>query len=100
MPRPDKVSAVAEIADAFRTSNAAVLTEYRGLSVKELTQLRRALGAGTSFAIVKNTLTKRLMSTAPAITTSTILRACAMGAKASVVLCSISNASCKSSSQV
>jgi large subunit ribosomal protein L10 len=58
MPRPDKVSAVAEIADAFRTSNAAVLTEYRGLSVKELTQLRRALGAGTSFAIVKNTLTK------------------------------------------
>jgi len=58
MPRPDKVSAVAEIADAFRTSNAAVLTEYRGLSVKELTQLRRTLGAGTSFAIVKNTLTK------------------------------------------
>ncbi|MGZ4664199.1 MAG: 50S ribosomal protein L10 [Frankiaceae bacterium] len=58
MPRPDKVSAVAEIAEAFRTSNAAVLTEYRGLSVKELTQLRRALGSGASFAIVKNTLTK------------------------------------------
>ena len=34
MARPDKVSAVAEIAEAFRTSNAAVLTEYRGLSVK------------------------------------------------------------------
>jgi large subunit ribosomal protein L10 len=36
-----------------------VLTEYRGLTVAQLTQLRRSLGAGSSYAVVKNTLTKR-----------------------------------------
>jgi large subunit ribosomal protein L10 len=58
MARPDKASTVAEIADEFRTSNAAVLTEYRGLSVKQLQELRRALGDNASYAVVKNTLTK------------------------------------------
>lgn len=56
--RPDKAAAVAELTEAFRSAAAAVLTEYRGMSVKQLTGLRVALGADTSFAIVKNTLTK------------------------------------------
>ncbi|PSK99185.1 large subunit ribosomal protein L10 [Haloactinopolyspora alba] len=58
MARPDKAAAVAELADEFRSSNAIVLTEYRGLSVKQLTELRRALGETVSYAVVKNTLTK------------------------------------------
>jgi large subunit ribosomal protein L10 len=59
MARPDKVAAVAEIADGFRDSNAAVLTEYRGLTVAQLKTLRRTLGSDTTYAVVKNTLTKR-----------------------------------------
>ena len=59
MARPDKVSAVAEIADGFRDSKAAVLTEYRGLTVAQLKTLRRNLGTETTYAVVKNTLTKR-----------------------------------------
>ena len=58
MARPDKVAAVAELAEEFRGSAAIVLTEYRGLSVKQLTELRRSLGGNASYAIVKNTLTK------------------------------------------
>jgi large subunit ribosomal protein L10 len=58
MARPDKVAAVAELAEEFRTSNAAVLTEYRGLTVKQLQDLRRALGADTTYSVVKNTLTQ------------------------------------------
>ena len=58
MARPDKAAAVAEIADEFRNSNAAVLTEYRGLSVKQLQELRRSLGENATYAVVKNTLTK------------------------------------------
>lgn len=58
MARPDKAAAVAEIAEEFRSSNAAVLTEYRGLTVAQLQELRRALGENASYAVVKNTLTK------------------------------------------
>ncbi len=58
MARPDKAAAVAELTDAFRSSQGAVLTEYRGLTVKQLQELRRALGANASYAVVKNTLTK------------------------------------------
>ncbi|RIQ26862.1 50S ribosomal protein L10 [Jiangella rhizosphaerae] len=58
MARPDKAAAVAELADEFRASNAVVLTEYRGLTVKQLTDLRRSLGGNASYAVVKNTLTK------------------------------------------
>jgi len=57
MARPDKAAAVAEISDRFRTSNAAVLTEYRGLTVSQLTQLRRSIGEHATYAVVKNTLT-------------------------------------------
>jgi large subunit ribosomal protein L10 len=58
MARPDKTTAVAELAEDFRTANATVLTEYRGLSVTSMKELRRALGATTKYAVVKNTLTK------------------------------------------
>jgi len=56
--RPDKAETVAELTEAFRGSSAAVLTEYRGLTVKQISALRTALGADTSYAVVKNTLTK------------------------------------------
>src|ERR1700722_3078588 len=59
MPSPAKYTAVAEIVDEFSSSSAAVITEYRGLTVKQLSDLRRALGRDTSYAVVKNTLTKR-----------------------------------------
>ncbi|WP_017936548.1 50S ribosomal protein L10 [Nocardioides sp. Iso805N] len=58
MARADRQAAVAEIADEFSASNGAVLTEYRGLTVKELKDLRRSLGANANYAVVKNTLTK------------------------------------------
>jgi len=58
MARPDKVAAVAEIVEQFNDSAGAVLTEYRGLTVKQLQDLRRALGENASYAVVKNTLTK------------------------------------------
>jgi large subunit ribosomal protein L10 len=58
MARPDKAAAVAEIVEQFNDSAGAVLTEYRGLTVKQLQDLRRALGENASYAVVKNTLTK------------------------------------------
>ena len=58
MARPDKTSAVAQLAEDFRTANATVLTEYRGLSVTSMKELRRALGTTTKYSVVKNTLTK------------------------------------------
>jgi large subunit ribosomal protein L10 len=58
MARPDKTAAVAELANEFRTSEGAVLTDYRGLTVKQLQELRRVLGDNASYAVVKNTLTK------------------------------------------
>jgi len=58
MANPEKAAAVAEIADQFRESSGAVLTEYRGLSVKQLQELRRALGDSATYAVAKNSLTK------------------------------------------
>jgi len=58
MARPDKEASVAELTEDFRTANATYLTEYRGLTVTSLKQLRRSLGADTKYAVVKNTLTK------------------------------------------
>jgi large subunit ribosomal protein L10 len=61
-PRPvreQKVAAVTELTDRFRGSSATVLTEYRGLSVAELKELRRALGDGTTYTVTKNTLARR-----------------------------------------
>ncbi|WP_280437240.1 50S ribosomal protein L10 [Nocardia carnea] len=59
MAKPEKVAAVAEITEQFKGSTAAVITEYRGLSVGALTELRRALGADTTYSVAKNTLVKR-----------------------------------------
>ena len=59
MAKAGKVEAVAEIADRFRNSSAAVVTEYSGLTVSQLTSLRRALGTGTTYRVAKNTLVKR-----------------------------------------
>ena len=57
MARPDKAAAVAELTEKLRQSTAAVLTEYRGLTVAQLQELRTALGSSTQYAVVKNTLT-------------------------------------------
>jgi len=57
--RADKASAVAELTDEFRNSTATVLTEYRGLTVAQLTELRRSLGKETKYSVSKNTLAKR-----------------------------------------
>ena len=57
--RADKATAVAELTDHFRNSSATVLTEYRGLTVAQLTELRRALGNQTTYSVSKNTLAKR-----------------------------------------
>jgi large subunit ribosomal protein L10 len=59
MAKTDKVQAVAEIADRFRTSSAAVITEYSGLTVAQISTLRRTLGDGTTYRVAKNTLVKR-----------------------------------------
>ena len=57
--RADKATAVAELTDRFRTADATVLTEYRGLTVAQLTKLRRTLGKTASYSVAKNTLAKR-----------------------------------------
>lgn len=57
MARADKAAAVADIATRLRESNAAVLTEYRGLSVAQLRELRRSIGGHATYSVVKNTLT-------------------------------------------
>lgn len=59
MAKSEKVAAVAEIAEQFEGSTAAVVTEYRGLSVSQITQLRRSLGEGATYSVAKNTLVKR-----------------------------------------
>ena len=56
--RPDKAAAVAELAGDFRDAQAAVLTEYRGLTMAQLTVLRHTLGRETSYTVTKNTLAK------------------------------------------
>ncbi|MCR4514321.1 50S ribosomal protein L10 [Aeromicrobium sp. 50.2.37] len=58
MASPDKVAAVAELTQSLRDSDGIVLTEYRGLTVKQLQELRRSLGEGASYAVAKNTLTR------------------------------------------
>jgi large subunit ribosomal protein L10 len=57
--RADKATAVAELTEWFRQSNATLLTEYRGLTVAQLKTLRRSLGRETTYAVTKNTLAKR-----------------------------------------
>jgi large subunit ribosomal protein L10 len=58
MARPDKAAAVADLVESFQEASGAVLTEYRGLTVKQLQELRRSLGENANYAVVKNTLTQ------------------------------------------
>ena len=58
MSRADKQAALEEISQSFTEASGAVLTEYRGLTVKQLQDLRRALGENAQYAVVKNTLTR------------------------------------------
>ena len=60
MARPEKVAVVEEIREKLAGADAAVLTEYRGLTVGELAELRGALRpAGTEYKVFKNTLARR-----------------------------------------
>ena len=56
MARPDKEAAVADLANKLRESDAVLLTEYRGMSVAQLKELRRSLVGNAEYAVVKNTL--------------------------------------------
>ncbi len=58
MARAAKEATVAELTERFKNSSGAVLTEYRGLTVAEVGELRRTLGSDATFSVVKNTLTK------------------------------------------
>ena len=65
MPKQEKVARVAELKERIEGSGALLLTEYRGLTVSEITDLRRSLAeGGASFAVVKNTLMQRAASEA------------------------------------
>jgi large subunit ribosomal protein L10 len=59
MAKADKATAVAEITEQFKASTATVVTEYRGLSVANLAELRRSLGSSATYSVAKNTLVKR-----------------------------------------
>src|SRR3977135_834024 len=59
MAKADKAAAVADIAEQFRAATAALVTEYRGLTVANLAELRRSLGESATYAVAKNTLIKR-----------------------------------------
>jgi large subunit ribosomal protein L10 len=59
MVRPDKVAAVEDISSRFQSSTATVVTEYRGLTMAQLTTLRRSLGETATYRVAKNTLVKR-----------------------------------------
>ncbi|MCG7606619.1 MULTISPECIES: 50S ribosomal protein L10 [Mycobacterium] len=59
MATDDKAAAVADIVERFQGSTAAVVTEYRGLTVANISELRRALGDSATYRVAKNTLVKR-----------------------------------------
>ena len=58
MARPDKAAAVAELVEDFKAADATVVTEYRGLTVTAIKELRRSLGLETKYKVAKNTLVK------------------------------------------
>ena len=65
MPKQEKVERVAELKERIEGSDALLLTEYRGLSVSEITELRRSLAeGGTKFQVVKNTMMRRAVNDA------------------------------------
>ena len=58
MKRPEKEAVVAELTDLFRNADAVYLTEYRGLTVPQISALREKLGRDTSYSVAKNTLAR------------------------------------------
>jgi len=58
MARPEKATAVAELVEDFKSADATVVTEYRGLTVTAIKELRRSLGSETKYKVAKNTLVK------------------------------------------
>jgi large subunit ribosomal protein L10 len=64
MAKADKATAVADIAEQFKESTATVVTEYRGLTVANLADLRKSLGKSANYSVAKNTLVKRAASEA------------------------------------
>jgi len=64
MATPDKVATVKALADQFRSASAVYVTEYRGLSVAQLKQLRKGLSGTATYAVVKNTLAARAVKDA------------------------------------
>lgn len=59
MAKADKATAVADIAEQFKEATATLVTEYRGLTVANLKDLRRSLGDAATYTVAKNTLVKR-----------------------------------------
>lgn len=60
MANPSKVAAVEELVDKFQRGQGIILTDYRGLNVKDMTELRKQLReVGVEFKVVKNTLALR-----------------------------------------
>ncbi|MFZ1160710.1 50S ribosomal protein L10 [Mycobacterium sp.] len=64
MAQAEKATAVADIAEQFKSSTATVITEYRGLTVANLAELRRSLSGSATYSVAKNTLIKRAASEA------------------------------------
>ena len=64
MATADKATAVADIAEQFKDSTATLITEYRGLTVANLAELRRSLAGSATYTVAKNTLIKRAASEA------------------------------------
>ncbi|MFN8087897.1 MAG: 50S ribosomal protein L10 [Mycobacterium sp.] len=64
MAKADKATAVADIAEQFKSSTATVVTEYRGLTVANLAELRRSLNGAATYTVAKNTLVKRAATVA------------------------------------
>jgi large subunit ribosomal protein L10 len=64
MAQADKATAVADIAEQFKSSTATVITEFRGLTVANLAELRRSLSGSATYSVAKNTLIKRAASEA------------------------------------
>ena len=60
MEKTEKAAVISEVEDKLREAKTTVLADYRGLTVKEISQLRRELSAeGVDFKVYKNTLVKR-----------------------------------------
>ncbi|MCH4209044.1 50S ribosomal protein L10 [Bifidobacterium sp.] len=58
MKRPEKAEVIAQLTEQFRNADAVYLTEYRGLTVPQISDLREKLGRDTSYSVAKNTLAR------------------------------------------